>query len=148
MKLLLIGMSDDSAQFLAAVRGGVAGYLMKDASVTEVVAAVRSIFKGEAACPPELCGYLFRYVAKIADGKSPANEAGRPELTPRQRQLIGLVAKGLTNKEIAARLNLSEYTVKNHVRRIMKRVDAGSRGQAVEKIVSHGYTLGAGESLG
>ncbi len=147
LKLLLIGMSDDSEQFLAAVRGGVTGYLMKDASVSEVIAAVRSILRGEAACPPELCRYLFQYVSQMPQGKSVATKEGRPELTLRQRQLVELVAKGLTNKEIASQLNLSQYTVKNHVRRIMKHVDAGSRGQAVEMILSHGYTLNAGESL-
>jgi DNA-binding NarL/FixJ family response regulator len=59
--------------------------------------------------------------------------------------LVGLVAKGLTNKEIASRLNISEHTVKNHIRRIMKQVDAESRSQVVEAIRSHGYTLSSYE---
>jgi DNA-binding NarL/FixJ family response regulator len=65
----------------------------------------------------------------------------RPDLTFRQQQLVCLVAKGLTNKEIASRLNISEHTVKNHLRRIMKRADAENRSQAVEAIRSHGYSL-------
>lgn len=65
----------------------------------------------------------------------------RPDLTFRQQQLVCLVVKGLTNKEIASRLNISEYPVKNHLRRIMKRVDAENRSQAVEAIRSHGYSL-------
>ena len=65
----------------------------------------------------------------------------RPDLTFWQQQLVCLVAKGLTNKEIASRLNISEYTVKNHVRRIMKRVDAESRSQAVGAVRAHGYSL-------
>ena len=78
---------------------------------------------------------------KVPQGGPARPTVKRPDLTLRQQQLVGLVAKGLTNKEIASRLNISEYTVKNHVRRIMKRVDAVSRSQAVEAIRSHGYSL-------
>jgi DNA-binding NarL/FixJ family response regulator len=141
LRVLLIGMSNGTEQFLAAVRGGVAGYLLKEASTSEVVGAVRSMFKGEAVCPAELCGSLFQYVRQMARRGSFVPNAVRPDLTLRQQQLAALVARGLTNKEIAAQLNLSEYTVKNHVRRIMKQMDAGSRSQAVETILAHGYAL-------
>jgi len=67
----------------------------------------------------------------------------KPDLTLRQQQLVSLVAKGLTNKEIASQLNLSEFTVRNHIHRILKQVDAESRSQAVEAIRSHGYSLSA-----
>jgi DNA-binding NarL/FixJ family response regulator len=147
LKSLLIGMSGDFEQFLAAVRGGATGYLLKEASTSEVVAAVRSTFKGEAVCPPKLCGSLFQCVSQMAkDGFTPSL-AERPELTLRQQQLAALVAKGMTNKEIASRLNLSEYTVRNHIHRILKQVDAGSRRQAVETILSHGYSLNSRELL-
>ena len=64
-----------------------------------------------------------------------------PGLTIRQQQLICLVAKGLTNKEIALRLNLSEFTIKNHIHRIMKQVEAGNRYEVVEAARASGYTL-------
>jgi DNA-binding NarL/FixJ family response regulator len=140
-KLLLIGMSDDSRQFLAAVRSGVTAYLLKEASVREVVEAVRSASRGEAVCPPELCGFLFHQVVQMARNRSVPPLTERPKLTLRQQQLVGLVAKGLSNKEIASRLNLSEYTVKNHLSRIMRQVDAESRGQAVQALQSYGYSL-------
>jgi DNA-binding NarL/FixJ family response regulator len=141
LRVLLIGMSNGSEQFLAAVRGGVEGYLLKEASTSEVVGAVRSMSRGEAVCPAELCESLFQYVRQMAHSGSCRWNKGRPDLTLRQQQLAALVAKGLTNKEIAAQLNLSEYTVKNHLRRIMKQMDAGSRGQAIETIRAHGYAL-------
>jgi DNA-binding NarL/FixJ family response regulator len=144
-KVLLISMSDDTDQFLAAVRGGVTAYLLKEASIKEVLEAVRSTFRGEAVCPPQLCGFLFHHVAHMARSRSVPPLAERPNLTLRQQQLVGLVAKGLTNKEIASRLSLSEYTVKNHLSRIMKQVDAESRGQAVRAILSHGYSLNSYE---
>lgn len=140
-KFLLIGMSNNPEQFLAAVRGGVTGFLLKDASVCDVVAAVRATFGGAAVCPAELCGHLFQHIHQAAKGGPGRPTTKRPDLTLRQQHLVGLVARGLTNKEIAAQLNISEYTVKNHVRRIMKQVDAESRSQAVEAIRSHGYQL-------
>lgn len=140
-KFLLIAMSNDPEQFLEAVRGGVTGFLLKDATVCDVVAAVRSTFGGAAVCPAELCGYLFQHMYRRAKSGPGRRTIQRPDLTLRQQHLAGLVARGLTNKEIAAQLNLSEYTIKNHVRRIMKRLDAASRSQAVEAIRSHGYEL-------
>jgi DNA-binding NarL/FixJ family response regulator len=141
LKAVLIGMNGDPERFLAAVRAGATAYLLKEASVSEVVTAVRSTFRGEAICSPLLCAALFQYVAQLATGGAVPSSAGRPDLTLRQQQLVALVAKGLTNKEIALGLNLSEYTVKNHIHRIMKQVGAGSRSQAVETILSHGYSM-------
>jgi len=140
-KFLLIAMSSNPEQFFEAVRGGVTGFLLKEASVSDVVAAVRSTFGGAAVCPAELCGHLFQHIHQSANGGPARPTVKRPDLTLRQQQLVGLVAKGLTNKEIASRLNISEYTVKNHVRRIMKQVDAVSRSKAVEAIRAHGYSL-------
>jgi two-component system nitrate/nitrite response regulator NarL len=140
-KTILIGMEPDEELFLAAVRSGVMGYLLKDASVSDLVAAVRAVYRGEAVCPPQLCCTLFRFVAHIVEEGPVKRSASRPDLTLRQQQLIALVAKGLTNKEIAAQLNLSEFTVRNHIHRILKQVDVGSRSEAVEAIRGHGYAI-------
>jgi DNA-binding NarL/FixJ family response regulator len=140
-KPLLIGMSGESREFIAAVRAGVRGYLLKDASTTEVLAAVRATHRGEAVCPGKLCLTLFEYIARLSMQEKKPGTAERPELTLRQQQLMVLVAKGLTNKEIATRLNLSEFTIRNHIHRILKQVDAGSRGEAVEMVMGHGYTV-------
>ncbi len=142
-KAVLIGMEPDEELFMAAVRSGVMGYLLKDASASDLVAAVRAVYRGEAVCPPELCSALFRFVAHMIEEIPVKRSAPRPDLTIRQQQLVALVAKGLTNKEIASHLNLSEFTVRNHIHRILKQVDAGSRSEAVETIRAHGYAIGA-----
>jgi DNA-binding NarL/FixJ family response regulator len=141
-RVVLIGMDADEDQFMTAVRTGVAGYLLKDASAFDVVSAVRSVFHHEAVCPPQLCHALFRFVAQAAKKAPGQGLASRPELTLRQQQLVALVAKGQTNKEIAAHLNLSEFTVRNHIHRILKQVDAESRSEAVEAIRACGYSIG------
>src|SRR5438105_9127448 len=141
LKVVLIGMDCDEEEFLAAVRAGVTGYLLKDASASDVVAAVRAVFRGEAVCPPQLCSTLFRFVAQVAREISLQNSASKPDLTLRQQQLVTLVAKGLTNKEIASQLNLSEFTISNHIHRILKQVDAVSRSEAVETIRASGYSI-------
>lgn len=137
-EVLLVGMEDDEEQFLTAVRAGSSGYLLKDASAADVLSAVRSISRGEAVCPPRLCMSLFKWIADETRGLRRDSDS-RPSLTIRQQQLVSLVARGLTNKEIASELNLSEFTVKNHLHRIMKQVDADSRHQAVESARAHGY---------
>jgi DNA-binding NarL/FixJ family response regulator len=137
---VVIARECSKEHFIAAVRSGVTGYLLQDASAADVVAAVRAVFRGEAVCPPQLCSTLFQFVAQMAK-ESPQSGLAKPDLTLRQQQLVALVAKGLTNKEIASQLNLSEFTVRNHIHRILKQVDAGSRSEAVETIRAHGYAI-------
>lgn len=133
-KLLFFGMDDDAGAFLDAVRLGAAGYVLNDASSEDILEAIRSVARGNAVCPPKLCMHLFQHVYSEQERPVLTDEhAGLArDLTLRQRQLMGLVAMGMTNKEIAARLSLSEFTVKNHIRRVMKQVDAESRHQAVD----------------
>ena len=139
-KTIVIAREPDEKHFLAAVRLGISGYLLQDASASDVVAAVRAVFRGEAVCPPQLCSALFRFVAQMAR-EMPVQQSLKPDLTLRQQQLVALVAKGLTNKEIASHLNLSQFTVRNHIHRILKQVDAESRSEAVETIRAHGYSI-------
>jgi DNA-binding NarL/FixJ family response regulator len=142
IKIILFGMEEDPDCFLKAVRLGVSAYLFKDASSEEIIAAVRSVVRGEAVCPPCLCMALFKQVSKEFRQRSGmSDDAACLELglTFRQRQMVSLVAKGMSNKEIASNLNLSEYTVKNHIYRIMKQLEAGSRQEAVDRIRAGGY---------
>lgn len=137
IKLVLFGMDEDPQLFLKAVRLGVSAYVSKEASAAEIVAAVRSVARGEAVCPPRLCMALFQQVSRdfrehpVLTDREARIKFG---LTHRQSQLVALVANGLTNKEIAANLNVSEFTVKSHLRRIMKQVNAESRFEAVDLI--------------
>jgi two-component system, NarL family, response regulator DegU len=140
VKILLFGMDEDPEIFLEAVQLGIRGYVLKDASAAEIIAAVRAVARGEASCPPRLCLTLIQHVASEYRLK-PKNGAGtdKNSLTHRQLQLMHLVAQGLTNKEIAASLNLSEFTVKNHIRRVMRQMEAESRHEAVDLIRATGH---------
>jgi DNA-binding NarL/FixJ family response regulator len=137
IKVVLFGMDEDADIFLQAVRLGINGYVLKNASAAELIEAVRAVAQGEAVCPAKFCKVLFQAIAGESNQKAAIAEqrAGmRFELTQRQRQLMSLVAMGLSNKEIAASLNLSEFTVKNHIYRVMKQVDAQNRHEAVHLI--------------
>ena len=141
IKTIVIGMDAESAPFLEAVRCGVTGYLLKDASAADVAAAVRAVARGEASCPSQLCTMLFQTVVQIERNTRVKKPTGKMGLTLRQQKLMRLVAKGLTNKEIAGELHLSEYTVKNHMSRILNQLDAESRSEAVEAVRQCGYEM-------
>ena len=94
-KAVLIGMEPDEELFMAAIRAGVMGYLLKDASASDLVAAVRAVNRGEAVCPPQLCSRLFRFVAQMVNEIPVKRPARRPDLTLRQQQLVALVSKRL-----------------------------------------------------
>jgi two-component system, NarL family, response regulator DegU len=137
IRIVLFGMDEDNDIFLQAVRLGINGYVLKNASSTELLDAVRAVAQGESVCPSRFCKVLFQAISSEASQRAAIAEqrAGmRFELTLRQRQLMSLVAMGLSNKEIAANLNLSEFTVKNHIYRVMKQVDAQNRHEAVSLI--------------
>jgi DNA-binding NarL/FixJ family response regulator len=141
IKVLLFGMNEDPDVFLKAVFLGICGFLLKDASAAEIVAAVRAAARGEATCPPSLCMSLIQHLSKKRQEKletSDPQSSDRKTLTPRQLQLLRLVADGKTNKEIAATLNLSQFTVKNHMRRVMRQVEAASRHDAVSLVRATG----------
>lgn len=137
LKVILIGMEDDREIFLRAVRDGVVGYVLKDASAMEIAAAVRSVASDEAVCPPNLCLVLFQHTAQhaAAPGFHIRHSLG---LTRREQQLVHMISRGLTNKEIAVQLNLSEQTVKNHIHRMLRKVGATDRLSVVELCRSQG----------
>jgi DNA-binding NarL/FixJ family response regulator len=132
LKVVMIGMEADRETFLRAVRDGVVGYVLKDASAMEVAAAVRCVANDEAVCPPSLSLALFERVA--SQNNHPSNFVIRRNLglTRREQQLVQLISHGLTNKEIAAQLHLSEQTVKNHIHRMLRKLGATDRLGAVE----------------
>ena len=141
IKVVMFGMDESPEIFLQAVRFGASGYVLKDASAAELMTAVRGVMQGEAVCPARLCMTLFQLVSReFQDTDKGPDQVVNPKrgLTYRQRQLASLVAMGKTNKEIAASLNLSEFTVKNHLRRIMKQVDARTRYDAVDTLRASG----------
>ena len=129
----MVGMDPNEENFLLAVREGAAGYLLREASASEVVGAIRSVAAGEAVCPPCFSAMLFRYVSRQLATRPNLLPRGRHGLSRREQQLVELISFGLTNKEIAGRLHLSEYTVKNHVHRILHKTGAPDRNSVVER---------------
>jgi DNA-binding NarL/FixJ family response regulator len=141
IKVVLFGMDKDAGLFLKSAYCGVSGYVLKEASASEIIAAVRAVAQGEAAWPPQLCMDLVRHLSHEyrmrAKLRVPPGST-KYCLTARQLELMRLVERGLTNKEIAVNLNLSEFTVKNHIRRVMREVDADDRHEAVDAIRASG----------
>jgi DNA-binding NarL/FixJ family response regulator len=140
LKIVMIGMEVDKGTFLRTIREGVLGYVLKEASALEVVAAIRSVANGEAICPPTLCMTLFKYVSSQW-AQVPNMQIKRDlALTRREQQLLQMLVLGLTNKEIASQLFLSEQTVKNHVYRILRKVGVSDRMEVVEACRLRGLT--------
>ena len=127
LRIVMVDMEADEATFLTAVRAGVVGYVLKNASALEVDDAIRAVASGNAVCPPSLCMALFRSVMQQATAPMVAHYSPDLGLSRREQEMVELLRLRLTNKEIALKLNLSEQTVKNHVHRILRKVGAPSR---------------------
>ena len=124
---VLVAMQEDAQQFMAAVRLGILGYVLQEASAADVVAAIRSAAQGEVVCHGRLTRLLFDYVASQRSAASAPLNRKQFRLTRRERQLVPLVDRGLTNKEIAAELSLSEQTIKSHIHRMLRKVGVEDR---------------------
>jgi two-component system, NarL family, response regulator DegU len=132
IKVVLIDMDEDPEIFLECVKTGALGYILKDASAREVLSAIQAVTEGKAVCPPQLCKDLFRAFSRQWTAIPSARIKVELGLTRRQQQIVPLIAQGLTNKEIASQLNISEQTVKNHVHDIMRRVGVNDRLQVID----------------
>ena len=126
----------DDASVLGALRAGARGYLTKDAGAEEIRAAVEAVARGEAALDPAVQRHV---VAALSSPEVPAQAPELPDgLTPREAEVLGLIAVGLTNAEIAERLVVSGATVKSHVNHIFAKAGLRDRAQAVVYAYSHG----------
>lgn len=123
MDLLPIG--EDIFEF---VKAGASGFILKDATVNEFLKTIRSVFQGEKILPPDLTGSLFsQIVTKAVSTTSESKLIQALRMTKRERQVIELVADGLTNKEIGHQLHLSPFTVKSHVHNILEKLTMHNR---------------------
>jgi two-component system nitrate/nitrite response regulator NarL len=120
----LLPANEEVVQF---VNAGVAGFILKDASVDDFVNTVRRVARGERVLPARMTGTLFSQIARVAleRGESEALEAVR--MTQREREVIAHIAVGMSNKEIAREMNIATDTVKSHVRNVMDKLALHSR---------------------
>lgn len=126
-KIIGMGLVPSQLDIIEIVQAGAAGFILKDASTAAFLETIRSVARGEKVLPPLLTGSLFSHVVEQAlrRGKKKLSEAVR--MTKREREIIVLIAEGMSNKDIAVRLNLSTYTVKSHVHNVMEKLALHSR---------------------
>jgi DNA-binding NarL/FixJ family response regulator len=129
-RIIAVGLNDDAPQIVACAEFGVASYVLRDASVDELVDALWASQRGETKCTPAVAASLMRRLAELAAPSRRLDGAADP-LTLREREVIALVEQGLMNKEIARRLGLSLSTVKNHVHNVLDKLGLTSRADVV-----------------
>jgi DNA-binding NarL/FixJ family response regulator len=132
----LLPLHEDIVEF---VHVGVSGFIMKDATIDDLVNTIRSVAEGAHVLPPQMTKSLFSQIAKDAVARGRPNVLTSVRMTPREREVINLIAEGLGNKEIARRLNIATHTVKSHVRNIMEKLTLHTRLQ----IAAYAYKAGS-----
>jgi len=126
----MISESRDPADMLAAIRAGAVGYLTKDQRPTRLAQAVAGVVHGEAAVSRAMAAYLIDDVRESARGEAVVPRVHREPLTPRQLEILRLIAAGHTTAEIASGLYLSPETVRWHVKAILRKLNARTRAEA------------------
>jgi two-component system, NarL family, response regulator DevR len=142
-RTVMIGMEPREEDFLNAVREGVAGYILREASAAEVSNALHAVAVGQSVCPPCFLAKLFQHAAQHLAMRQKLQGRNCSQLSRREQQLLTQLCAGLTNKEIANQLHLSEHTVKNHVHRILRKTGTTDRVDLIDLYRSAGE-LGPG----
>ena len=136
--VLMLTIATDDTRVVDAVRAGASGYLLKDAQLAEIAAGIRAAAAGHCAIAPRIASALLQSV-RSADGAPAGAELPRgPDLSVRELQVLALLSDGCDNPEIAARLYLSQSTVKNHVSKVLDKLGVDNRVQAATFAVRHG----------
>jgi len=134
IRVLVLSVSGERQDVLDAVTAGAVGYLVKSVRLSELIAALRSTAGGETVFTPGLAGLVLGEYRRLAGSPAP----GAPELTARETEVLRLVAKGLTYREISARLVLSHRTVQNHVQNTLTKVQLHNKAQLVRYALEKG----------
>ena len=130
-KIVMLTISDDEADLYEAVKAGASGYLLKEISIDEVAAAIRSVAGGQSLISPSMASKLLAEFAMMIKKGDERQQVPAPRLTDRELEVLKLVARGLNNRDIAKELFISENTVKNHIRNILEKLQLHSRMEAV-----------------
>jgi DNA-binding NarL/FixJ family response regulator len=133
VKVIILTTFESDEYVYQAIRAGASGFMVKDTEPADLIQAVRVVARGDALLSPSVTRRLITDLASRPERPPPSDSLGRTlaGLTDREREVLGLVAEGLSNDEIAARLFLSPLTSKTHVSRIMTKLDARDRAQLV-----------------
>lgn len=124
IKIIVLTMYNNDEYFMAAIREGADGYLLKDSPSKDVIGAIRTVIDGESVIPPTM-------TKKLLSMHQHENQTEDNSLTPREMEVLLALVEGLSNKEIASKLYISDKTVKIHVSNIFKKFDVKSRSQAI-----------------
>ncbi|WP_249666295.1 response regulator [Nocardioides faecalis] len=128
-KIIMLTVSDEEADLYEAVKSGASGYLLKDSSIEEVAQGIRVVADGQSLISPSMAAKLIEEFKTMS---APERATGPAlKLTERELEVLRLVAKGLSNRDVAGQLAISENTVKNHVRNILEKLQLHSRMEAV-----------------
>jgi DNA-binding NarL/FixJ family response regulator len=139
-KIVAFAVSEIDHLVLACAEAGIAAYVPPDGSEQDLVTAVEYALRGEFYCSPRIGGLLLRRIAALsAQTERPAEQAS---LTRRERQILGLVGEGMSNKEIGRALRIGDSTVKNHVHKILNKLQVHRRGEAAVRL--HAMQLASG----
>jgi DNA-binding NarL/FixJ family response regulator len=128
--VLVLTMLEDDYSVFAAMRAGARGYVLKDADEEVIMRAIEAVVRGEAIFSPAIAGRMIDFFS-AAHAKPP--QSAFPELTAREREVLHLIAQGLSNTEIADRLFLSPKTVRNHITNTFDKLQVADRAQAIVK---------------
>jgi DNA-binding NarL/FixJ family response regulator len=138
LKVIVFGIDRENESLLEFIEAGVSGYVLKDASFDELLKTLEDVHQRRARCSPRLTAMVFARLTQLSRKRRIGPQPTGMPLTPRETSILEFIALGMTNKEIAQRLEISVFTVKNHVHNILDKLQVSYRREAIRYALENG----------
>ncbi|HLV00154.1 MAG TPA: response regulator transcription factor [Acidobacteriota bacterium] len=130
--VILLGIPNSTTEIIRCVEAGARGFVSRNGSIDDIRQLIDRVLQGETVCSPEIAHDLFARLTELAHERRRREPADSANLTPRELEVLQLIAEGMSNKEIASELYLSLHTVKNHVHNILTKLKVRHRTEAIK----------------
>jgi DNA-binding NarL/FixJ family response regulator len=141
-RVIALGVFGSDDEVVACAEAGVTGYLLRHETYDALLRVIVAVGRGEVSCPPPVAAALMRRMGQC--GRGVDGPTGASRLTTREREILGLIDEGMSNKEIARKLNIEIRTVKNHVHNLLEKLRVSRRGEAAALLRGSHHRFGSG----
>jgi len=132
--VIVLGVANCEANILEYIEAGASGYILKSASLVDVLATMEAVHEGQSQCSPRITAAVFNRVWQLSQAVNKGQTGRADRLSPREKEILEMIALGLVNKEIAFKLGITVCTVKNHVHNLLEKLRVHRRGEAAARL--------------
>lgn len=142
-EVIVLGIKPEESIILRFIEAGASGYLVQEASFSELLHTIHAVYQGQTICSPRIAALVFARIAELSRQHDQRQQSSPGRLTPREYEVLQLLAQGCQNREIADELGIALHTVKSHIHRLLDKLHVSGRREAIERAYAYDMLTGA-----